>query len=735
MGNAPVSKPKRGLLVLGCLALFLWGLALLGGGYVLYRLNQRPATPGIVLFQSPLEGAQLAAGEAVPVRAVARSPQGVSRVELWVDGRLFHTLTAPAGTHPTALPVEVLWLPAEGPHALVVRAYAEQGEAFLASVHVTATAVTTADRDDDGIADAEDACPDQAGLGDGCPAPSAADRDGDGLLDTADLCPDTPAAPTTDGCPDADADGVSDPRDACPAEWGAGFDGCPAPEEVLTEGEAPEGRPGAVAPSGSEGEGSIPPGGDGPPAEPPGDGDDGIPPGGDGPPAEPPGGGDGGIPPGGDGPPAEPPPADAEPALDPGPGRFFSPDTPMVGQVEIDLQPLHTDGTPYVDLFCYLRVDDDPPVRFEFERIMAREGEEIWSPAEVFGPGTASDTLSLRFRHDLQEPLGLRLECLAHQAGRPPLLMGVVTGRHAPETWDGRVHDITLGGAWGTYRVCHPSCEEAALPPPVLQSVTFGLQDDEPVQLHWQWDGRRDALDYFELHVDSSDGSSGVLPVEHPTWRSLEVSALQPACDEHLTLQMRACQNAPEGGPPICSPWSNRLPWDGIPCINAIEVTFVTLRMHDLPSDQGNDESIGPIIANFWVTTGGRQRKITLWAWDSPNCRRGMRLTEGSYSINRDLFGWVRRELDSCIGQGCPEYHVPASNTIVAPYEPGLPIYIGASIDDWDCWPSLADWLLNDEVTYTFTPAMLRLSTASREGVIRGPYADVYFFIRPARRP
>ncbi len=705
MGNATVSKHKAGLLALGCLALFLWGLVLLGGGYVLYQLNLRPTTRGIVLFQSPLEGAQLSADEAVPVRAMARSAQGVSRVELWVDGRLYRTLTAPADTHPTALPIETVWMPAEGAHALVVRAYNAQGEAFLAGVHVTATAVTTADRDDDGITDAGDACPDQAGLGDGCPVPSAADRDGDGLLDTADLCPDTPAAPTTDGCPDADDDGVSDPRDACPAEWGAGMDGCPVPEEALADDEAPAGGPG------------------------------GIPPGGDGPPAEPPGGGDGGIPPGGDGPPAEPPPADAEPALDPGPGRFFSPDTPMVGQVEIDFQPLHTDGTPYVDLFCYLRVDDDPPVRFEFARTMAREGEEVWSPAEVFGPGTASDTPSLRFRHDLREPLGLRVECLAHRAGRPPLLMGVVTGRHAPETWDGRVHDITLGGAWGSYRVCHPSCEEAALPPPMIESLTFGPRGDGPFQLHWQWDGQRDALDFFQLKVESSDGSSGLLSVEHPTWRSLDVSALQPACDQHLTLQMRACRNAPDGGPPICSPWSNRLPWDGIPCINAIAVTFATLNVHDLPNDQGNHDSVGPIIAEFWVTTSGRERKITLWAWDSPNCRRGMRLSEGTYSISRDLFGWVRREMESCIGQGCPEYHAPASNTIVLPYEPGLPIYIGASIDDWDCWPSLDDLLLDDEVTYTFTPAMLRNSTASREGVIRGSSADVYFLIRPARRP
>ena len=718
MGNAPVSKPKRGLLALGCLVLFLWGLVLLGGGYVLYQLNRGPATSGLVLFQSPLEGAQLTAGEAVPVRVMARSAQGVSRVELWVDGRLFHTLTAPAGTHPTALPVETVWIPAEGAHALVVRAYNAQGEAFWAGVHVTAATATIADRDLDGIADAEDACPDQAGLGDGCPAPSVVDRDGDGLLDAADLCPDTPAAPTTDGCPDADDDGVADPRDACPVEWGVGMDGCPVPEEALADDEVPAGESGAGVPSGGEGEGGIPPGGDGPPAEPPGGGDDGIPP-------------------GGDGPPAEPPPEDVEPALDPGPGRFFSPDTSMIGQVEIDLQPLHTGGEPYVGLVCYLRVDDDPPVRFAFARTMAREGETVWSPAAVFGPGTASDTLSLRFRHDLREPLGLRLECLAYQAGRPPLLMGGVTARHAPETWDGRVHDITLGGAWGTYRVCHPSCEEAALPPPMIESLTFGPRGDGPFQLHWQWEGQESALNHFELTVDSSNSAWGwTLAIPHPAWRSLDVSDLQPTCGEHLTLQMRACRNAADGGTLICSPWSNRLIWDGLPCINNVHITFTGISVHDLPNDEGNRDSVGPVgFAEFWAETGG-QHQYFLW-YLRPHgraCRLGPRLTRGTFSIERDLFGWMQTRNESCIGQGCPHYEIPDSTTIVLPYEPGQPIFIGAMMADWDCW-TLADSLLHTYTVITFTPAMLRDLSSPQQGVIRGPYLDVHFLVRPSQYP
>ena len=81
------------------------------------------------------------------------------------------------------------------------------------------------DRDHDGIVDAKDACPDNAGIAtddpntNGCP-----DRDGDLVVDKIDLCPDTPKGPHPDpnklGCPlgDRDGDGVLDPDDLCPDE-------------------------------------------------------------------------------------------------------------------------------------------------------------------------------------------------------------------------------------------------------------------------------------------------------------------------------------------------------------------------------------------------------------------------------------------------------------------------------------------------------------------------------------
>jgi outer membrane protein OmpA-like peptidoglycan-associated protein len=97
----------------------------------------------------------------------------------------------------------------------------------------------TSDRDEDGIPDAEDACPDVKGVRDpdpkknGCPP----DRDGDGIADVDDACPDVKGVrsddPKKNGCPpDRDGDGIVDAEDACPDVKGVRSDdpkknGCP----------------------------------------------------------------------------------------------------------------------------------------------------------------------------------------------------------------------------------------------------------------------------------------------------------------------------------------------------------------------------------------------------------------------------------------------------------------------------------------------------------------------------
>jgi hypothetical protein len=100
-----------------------------------------------------------------------------------------------------------------------------------------------ADRDGDGIADADDRCPDRAGLPpDGCPP---RDRDGDGVVDRADRCPDEAGPTSNAGCPDTDrdGDGVVDRMDQCPDVAGhAEFAGCPVPDSDADGVADPEDR-------------------------------------------------------------------------------------------------------------------------------------------------------------------------------------------------------------------------------------------------------------------------------------------------------------------------------------------------------------------------------------------------------------------------------------------------------------------------------------------------------------
>lgn len=86
------------------------------------------------------------------------------------------------------------------------------------------------DRDGDGVADADDKCPDVAGTSSlmGCP-----DKDGDGITDTDDKCADVAGLAKYGGCPipDTDKDGVNDEEDKCINVAGvARYQGCPIPD-------------------------------------------------------------------------------------------------------------------------------------------------------------------------------------------------------------------------------------------------------------------------------------------------------------------------------------------------------------------------------------------------------------------------------------------------------------------------------------------------------------------------
>ena len=87
-----------------------------------------------------------------------------------------------------------------------------------------------ADRDNDGIVDSLDFCPDVAGLTayQGCP-----DTDQDGVSDNHDKCPTTVGLEKYHGCPipDTDGDGIDDEADKCPSIAGLlKYNGCPIPD-------------------------------------------------------------------------------------------------------------------------------------------------------------------------------------------------------------------------------------------------------------------------------------------------------------------------------------------------------------------------------------------------------------------------------------------------------------------------------------------------------------------------
>lgn len=61
--------------------------------------------------------------------------------------------------------------------------------------------------------------------------PIARDRDNDGIVDTADACPDIPGMAKFKGCPDTDNDDIPDFEDKCPRQKGiVRYQGCPVPD-------------------------------------------------------------------------------------------------------------------------------------------------------------------------------------------------------------------------------------------------------------------------------------------------------------------------------------------------------------------------------------------------------------------------------------------------------------------------------------------------------------------------
>ena len=223
------SKHKKLPLILAIVAI----VAILGVGtfigvrYLLMRARLA-AGPEITVMQ-PGANKPLLIKISNPVNVLATSRfSQITALEWYRDGLLAGRIVGDG----KELNGHWKWTPQQdGTHHLSFLAYDDQGAMSLVSIDVAV--LSGADIDADGVPDALDACPAEAGpaASGGCSLPN--DNDQDGLVGVEDACPTEPGSAKGLGCPpgalpDGDADGISDARDRCPDESGLpDWDGCP----------------------------------------------------------------------------------------------------------------------------------------------------------------------------------------------------------------------------------------------------------------------------------------------------------------------------------------------------------------------------------------------------------------------------------------------------------------------------------------------------------------------------
>ena len=691
--------------ILGCLSVLgVLALAISLGGY--FFMTASVAPQAVVYIRAPQEGDRLAAGQPVQVRALARDERKIMRLELWVDGQLIDAQTSSTQSGINPFPLLTTWYPGAGNHTLIVRAFNGRGATSQATVNVEAltypdrdadgtadeadacpdqpgnsAADGCPDRDYDGIADTLDACPDDAGLPEaGCPAPGAGDRDGDGLLDEADACPDEAGSPLAEGCRDTDGDGVGDASDACPTEPGAGVEGCPE-----TAGEIiPEPEPGGAAPEPLPG------------VDPPVPGDEVA-----------------------------------------GPGfvfPFFWQAYPVSTSLEVEAYEMYVRNS-YETVWCYVRLGDEDPRRYEFDTL----GSQYWSIAEILGGEN-----SIRLLHPISEPLQVWANCFGSYAGGEPEDMGVITALHPSQEWDGRELFASPEGEnlfSVKYRICSPSCDETVLQAPLLAPITTGPIGNGPYTLHWRWDGDEREIGGFVIKRFMVDWDEDSIYVFNPAMRSLDLADYMPACGETVNFKIFAFRDTETGR--AFSASSNVESWASDPCEYTASVTFMTLDVHNPPADEDTLHRPGPIYGEFWISNGTTVESldfnacwcyagpgVTLWGW----CE-GLKLQQGAYGINRDIFGWIERAQASCIGNGCNSnyYYAPASSSVRIPLKDGDDITIGGRIMDCDERANASDVLYEEQETITINVADLAHLTDPITRVLNGDHVNLDYFIRLGR--
>jgi hypothetical protein len=525
-------------------------------------LRQRPAPPPVVLIDAPARGERAQVGQPVTVRASASSggDARVTRVELWVDGRLEQVHRSPSPGGITSFRLSTAWHAATpGAHTLTVRAFDAQRARAHASTTVEILEAESGapegdgDGDEDGVLDEIDACPAEPGwhATGGCPIPG--DADGDTVPDEEDVDPERPGLPEHGGCPDGDRDGIPDADDADPERPGAASSGgAPdADEDGLPDARdtcpwlagAPES---GGCPDGSAGDrdgDTVPDDADLAPDEP------GLPINGG---CPPPGKGVDGD---GDGIPDDEEMAAYDPSplalIALGPGRARMRELTLV---ELEVLTLGTDRA-YDEVACYVGLGSEDVERFGTFQPLP---ENRWDVGEFLG----GENGRLALVPD-GDGLDVRMECVAQTFAPGPHGfergthhdLGSLARRHFSPEWYG--NDIAASSEAGpdghpfrvTYRLCVNSCEATVIPPPILTLYHYGGD----AQLLWLWEGDRESIDGFRVYVN------GIHACSQPPDRYVHsIRRYEPRCGRRNEFHVTAYRGDQESSPSNPAYWTNR---------------------------------------------------------------------------------------------------------------------------------------------------------------------------------
>ncbi|MBM3144197.1 MAG: hypothetical protein FJ010_04340 [Chloroflexi bacterium] len=669
--------------IVGSLSCIL-ALLVVAGYFFLTPVEAAPRP--LVLIHAPLDGDQLEVGQTITIHATARDENNITRLELWVDGEMAQVETSILAGGISPFPILTNWQPTSvGDHTLIVRAFNSQGARAHASI--TVEAVESPDRDDDGIEDEVDACPDEASpTPDGCPLPD--DRDRDGVADAEDACLDEAGWPDHDGCltpGDSDGDGVLDEEDACPEERGLPEEaGCPDRDgdSIPDDSDADPDEPGPAESGGApdfDGD-TVPddhdlapeepgsPEGGGAPASDAGDSDsDGAADDVDPCPHEA-GDAEGGFCP----PPEDDPvPEDDSPAFD-----FEIPDFGMEVEIPVTVEVEAYEfsvSRDFSNVWCYVRVADSEMERYEF----SPEGDRFWDIGAVLGGGN-----SVRLATVLSEPLLIFVNCGADTIYTGPgggwgtvYDLGTYAYAHSSNEWDGRELLATGIGRDGEafqarYRICVPSCEETDFQAPILNPITLGPRGEGPFNMRFRWDGTEEWITGFKLYVNGS-----FVDLISSRQRSVEVAAYRPSCGEVMEFEMTAFTEL-DDAPDRESPRSNTQVWDGLTCPRTVILTFLSF---DTSAGLGSRQ--GPISGTFFandemLVADYRDGPPSFDATDDTE----RYLAPGQVYNIATLFADIEREAWSCVGSGCTSNYAPSTNYIEVELGPREALTFGASI-------------------------------------------------------